>query len=323
MRIVVYGVGAIGGIIAGGLVRSGQECIGIARGERLAALRENGLTLRSPEFTENVPLELVSHPSEIDWRTDDAILLVMKGQHTVDALHALRAAGVTDQPIFCTQNGVENERAALRVFPNVHGINVMLPAEYVALDEAVGFASPDFGVFDIGRFPKGSDAADIALAEALTKAGIGGFPTEEIMSFKYGKLLMNLGNIVEAALSRAVKDTEITNALRDEGRAVLKGAGIAWTEVGDDPRRERMKIGTVEGAARLGGSSTQSLSRGAGSIETDYMNGEIALIARLHGLEAPLNAAAARLAARLAESGAQPGSVSPEEFRRELGLSSA
>ncbi len=320
MRIIVYGVGAVGGVIAGVLTRAGHDCIGIARGDRLQALRENGLTLKSPERTDTVPLTLVAHPSQIDWRPDDAILLVMKGQHTGAALQALRSAGVTDQPIFCTQNGVNNERAALRIFAQVHGINVMLPSEYVALDEAVGFASPDFGIFDIGRYPHGTDAADERLATALTASGIGGYPTPEIMPFKYGKLLMNLGNIVEAALGHTVEDTEIAEALRAEARDVLRKAGIEWKDVTDDPRRERMQIGTVEGAERLGGSSTQSLSRGAGSIETDYLNGEIALIARLHGFEAPLNATAARLASRLAETGAKPGSLTPVELCAELGL---
>ena len=45
----------------------------------------------------------------------DAILLTMKSQDTVAALERLRAAGVSKQPIFCVQNGVANERFALRV----------------------------------------------------------------------------------------------------------------------------------------------------------------------------------------------------------------
>ena len=42
--------------------------------------------------------------------------------------------------------------------------------------------------------------------------------------------------------------------------------------------------------ARLGSSTWQSLSRGTGSIETDYLNGEIVRIAHEHGLPAPVNA---------------------------------
>ena len=321
MRTIVYGVGAVGGVVAGGMIRSGQDCIGIARGGRLDAIRQNGLTLRWPEGVETVMLPCVGSPSEIDWRPDDAILLVMKSQQTQAALHDLRAADVTDQPIFCTQNGVANEQMALRFFPNVHGVNVMLPAEYVALDEAVGFCSPCFGVFDIGRFPSGADAADDALAAALTKAGIMGCVTPDVMVQKYGKLILNLGNIVEAALGRGVDADDLVDALRDEGRQVLRDAGIAFADVGKtDPRREQMKIGSVEGAARVGSSTTQSLMRGAGSIETDYLNGEIAMIARLHGQEAPINAAAACLASELAASGAAPGSITREVFLHRIGL---
>lgn len=320
MRIIVYGVGAVGGVIAGALTRAGHDCIGIARGARLEALRKSGLLLRAPGLSERVELNLVADPSDIDWREGDAILMVMKGQHTPAALEALRAAGVDGQPVFCAQNGVANEAAALRLFLNVHGITVMLPAEYVALDEAVAFASPNFGIFDIGRYPSGADAHDEALADALTGAGIAGFVQQDVMQSKYGKLLMNLGNIVEAALGRDNGGDDIRAALRAEGAAVLQAAGISWADVKDDPRRALMKPSTVEGAARLGSSTTQSLARGSGSVETDYLNGEIALLARLHGVPAPLNAGAARLAARLAREGTAPGHVTAGAFRAAIGM---
>lgn len=321
MRIIVYGVGAVGGVIAATLMRAGLDCIGIARGARLDAIRHNGLTLRWPDGTDAFALPCVGAPSEIDWRPDDAILLVMKSQHTEAALQDLRAAGVNDQPIFCAQNGVANERMVLRAFSNVHGISVMLPAEYVALDEAVAFASPCFGVFDIGRYPSGSDASDTAIAKVLSAGGIMGCVTDDVMQQKYGKLILNLGNAVEAILGRDVPADGIVEALRDEGREILHRAGITFAEVGQsDPRRAHMKIGTVEGAARLGSSTTQSLVRGAGSIETDYLNGEIALLARLHGLHAPSNAAVTRLAAALAASKSAPGAMTREELAKMLGL---
>ena len=49
MRIIVYGVGAVGGVIATALAHSGQEVIGVARGARLDAIRKGDLTLRSPK----------------------------------------------------------------------------------------------------------------------------------------------------------------------------------------------------------------------------------------------------------------------------------
>jgi 2-dehydropantoate 2-reductase len=81
------------------------------------------------------------------FRQDDAILLTMKTQDTVAALERLRAAGAAGQPIFCVQNGVANERFALRRFPEVHGVTVMMPADLSAPGEVSVFSTPRHGIF--------------------------------------------------------------------------------------------------------------------------------------------------------------------------------
>ncbi len=321
MRYILYGVGAVGGVVAAALSEAGHDVVGIARGARLEALQANGLAFRSANRSRRYRLDLRADPSEIDIRSDDAILLLMKSQHTAAALAALRDAGVDEQPIFCCQNGVANERAALRLFPNVHAVTVMLPAQFEALDEAVACCAPEYGAFDIGRAPSGADDHDRVLAEALTPGGIRGYVDPDVMVSKYGKLILNLGNVVEAAVGRGAKTGPVAEVLRDEAKRVLDAAGILWRDVGhDDPRRDLMRPAEVEGVTRSGSSSTQSLARGAGSIETDYLNGEIVLLARLHGVPAPANAAMCRLAARLVRDGANPGSVPAAEVHEMVGL---
>lgn len=322
MRVVIVGVGAIGGTVGALLALAGQEVIGIARGRQLAAIRESGLILRSPQGVRTAELPVVATPDQIDWRADDAVLLCTKTQDTEAALAQLRLAGVDQQPIFCLQNGVENERLALRRFPNVHGVTVMLPAEFVVPGEIVAFGSPCEGIFDIGRFPAGADEADRALAEMLTPAGIAGFVSEDVMASKYGKLILNLANIVGAAMGREAEAGDIKALLRAEAEAVLTASGIGWQDVGDaDPRRqELMKILKVEGAAGVGSSTAQSLVRGAGSIETDFLNGEIVLLGRLHGVPTPANAYFLRLAARMLAESRAPGSVPRAEVAAALGL---
>jgi len=321
MRFIIYGVGAVGGVVAGALSLSGAEVIGIARGTRLAAIRDKGMVLRSPTGNSTARFDCVGSPSEIEFAPDDMILLTVKGQDTAAAHDALRHAGVEDQPIFCVQNGVANETKALRFFPNVHGVNVMLPCEYMHPGSTIAFGTPNYGVFDIGRFPHGSDSTDAALAAALTRAGIAGFPAMDVMAFKYGKLILNLGNIVEAALGRDVETADLARVLRDEGRALLDRLEIPCADVGTkDPRRELMQMGEVDGVTRVGSSSTQSLARGAGSIETDYLNGEIVLLGRLNGIETPANLYATKLGARLARDRSPPGTVTRQEFARGIGL---
>ena len=48
MKICVYGVGAVGGLVAARLIRGGVPVSGVARGANLETLRRDGLTLVEP-----------------------------------------------------------------------------------------------------------------------------------------------------------------------------------------------------------------------------------------------------------------------------------
>ncbi|RVV97067.1 ketopantoate reductase family protein [Mesobaculum littorinae] len=321
MRIIIYGTGAVGGTIAGLLADAGHEVIGISRGAQLAAIRDGGLKVRTVAGARDTQFEVVEGPDDIDYRPDDAICLTMKGQDCEPALAALRRAGVTEQPIFCFQNGVENERRVLRRFANVHGVTVMMPCDFIIPGEVAVFGTPCPGMFDIGLYTGGHDAADAALVAALNDAGFAAFTADDVMASKYGKLLMNLGNIVEAALGPDDTD-DIRAALKAEGQSAMQAAGIAWQDVGlSDPRRkDRMQIGEIPGVTRVGSSSTQSLARATGSIETEFLNGEIELLGRLHGVPTPGNAWFTALATRILRDGLAAGSVPVADARAALGL---
>ena len=321
MRFIIYGVGAIGGTIAAALTLAGREVAGIARGKMLDAIQANGLLFRTPGGEHRVQFPCHAGPEEIAFQPDDVIILTMKGQDTHEALLALRAAGVTTQAVVCGQNGVANERDALRLFPNVYGMTVMLPGDYTQPGEVNCFGGPKYGMFDLGRYPAGADATAEAIAEHLQAANFAVFVQDEVMRSKHGKLLENLGNVLDAALGRAGDFQDIADRARDEGRAVYRAAGIAWTEIDrNEPRRKGLfELRDVPGASRTGSSSAQSLKRGSGSIETDYLNGEIVLLGRLHGVPTPVNAGLVALGQRLIANRLAPGAVSRDEVAALLG----
>ena len=322
VALVSGGAGGIGAAISLALARAGREVVGIARGARLKAIRADGVMFRTPHFAERVHFPCVSEPSEIDFRPDDMMMLAMKTQDTVPALERLRAAGWNDGPIYCAQNGISNEDLALRVFPNVHGVLVMMPASYTEIDEATAFSTPRHGVFESGRYPTGADEDDQRFADVMEAANIGGFVAKDVMAAKTGKLLLNLGNIIQAAVGLAASQdaAPIRAMVAAEAKEVLAAAGIPWRDVGAaDPRRDQlMKQERAQGATAVGGSTSQSLARGLGSVETDYLNGEIARLGRLHGVPAPANAMLTALGAELARKGARPGAVSVEDLRSRL-----
>lgn len=323
MRFIVYGVGAIGGTFAAALSKAGYPVIGIARGRMLDAIKADGLRFRTPSGDERIPLQAVASPAEIAFEPGDVILLTMKSQDTAEAILALRDAGVTGQAVVCAQNGINNERLALRHFPNTYAMTVMSPADYIVPGEVVCFARPRHGILDLGRYPDGLDATATAIAAAFEAANFAVFPMDRVLKSKHGKLLENLGNVIEAALGPGTKAPEIHAVVRAEAEAVYRAAGITeWIEIGsNEPRRVGvLELGAVEGAVRTGGSSTQSLKRNAGSIETDYLNGEIVLMGRLHGVPAPLNEALCVLSRELVERGADAGGLSADELRHRLGM---
>ena len=138
-----------------------------------------------------------------------------------------------------------------------------------------------------------------------------------------------LGETIEYSSLHACRSTledptplvaDLAAAVRAEGEACLQAAGIDFASREEDKERrgERMTVRPVNGEFRGGGSSWQSLTRHAGSIEADYLNGEIVLLGRTHGVPTPANALMQRVANDLAREGAAPKSVAAETLMKQL-----
>ena len=316
MRFVIYGAGAVGGVIGARLMEHGHDVVLIGRGRQLAAVREHGLLVESPGGTTTLHLPIVEGPGQLVWSADDVVLLTMKTQDTSDALRDLAATAPSGVPVVCTQNGVENERLALRWFEHVYGICVMCPAGYLTPGVVQAWSSPVSGLLDIGRYPSGIDETAKAIAAALSTSTFHSEARSDIMRWKYGKLLMNLGNAIEALCGSPARSGTVPALARQEGVTCLRAAGIDFVSESEDKSRrgDLLRIGIIAGQARQGGSSWQSLFRKTHHIESDYLNGEIVLLGRCHGIPTPVNAALQRLANQLAGGGLPPGSMSTEEL---------
>jgi 2-dehydropantoate 2-reductase len=327
MRFVIYGAGAVGGVIGGRLFEADHEVVLIARGEHHAAIRRDGLRLESPVGTSTLPIDAVDHPSQMDWRDDDVVLLTVKSQDTGDALDALAAYSPASTTVACAQNGVENERRALRKFERAYAICVMCPTGHLRPGVVQAHSTPITGILDVGRYPSGVDEGTRSIATALASATFLSEPRDDIMRWKYRKLVTNLGNAVQALCVRSRpggprQGGTLARLVQEEAAECLSKAGIdAVSEEADNARRaDHLQIGTIGGQARPGGSSWQSLERATGTIEADYLNGEIVLLGRSLGVPVPANTLVQRRANEMAWTRQPPGSVSEAELLAELGL---
>lgn len=121
MRIIVSGVGPIGGIVGGRLARAGNDVtlVDVNR-EHVQAIRERGLTVDVPDgpFTVTVP---ILFPEEIKGKFDLAFLAV-RSFNTGPVLSSLRPHLTEDAIVVSLQNGV----------------NLPLLVEFVGPDRAIG-----------------------------------------------------------------------------------------------------------------------------------------------------------------------------------------
>ncbi|MFU8814635.1 MAG: ketopantoate reductase family protein [Pseudomonadales bacterium] len=321
MRFIIYGAGGIGGTIGGRLFQQGFDVVLIARGEHGSVLQHRGLRLLAPDGDFTLPVPTVTHPRELSWRADDLVLMAMKSQHTVAALEDLLACAPPDIGIVCAQNGVANERMALRRFRRVYGMLVHLPAQHLQPGEVVTHASGRGGILDTGRYPHGVDDACRALMAALEQAGFSAQPDPRVMRLKYAKLLQNLNNALQAATDMKGESRDISRLLKREALACFAAAGIDCASVDEFRARHDGVYGMadVPGHPRGGGSSWQSLMRGTGNIEADHLNGEIVLLGRLHGVATPANEVCQAVARRMANERLAPGSFAAAELLAQIG----
>lgn len=321
MRLIVYGAGAVGGVVGGLLHRAGHEVVLIARGDHLAAIQREGLRLASPEGETVELVTAVSHPDEIQWRHDDVVLLAVKSDATGTAAQALAAAAPPSVAVVSLQNGVANEGALLRWFACVYGVCVMAPTAHLEPGLVEAHCHPTPAILDIGRYPGGVDVTSEQVATAFESAGIVSVVRPDIMRWKYRKLMMNLGNAVQAVCVPDDDRGELLDVIRAEGEAVLAAAGIDPVSESDDRARrgDILQVGDVPGRPRSGGSSWQSLQRRTGSVETDFLNGEIVWLARQYDVEAPANELIRREAVRHARGGLPPGTVPAKVLLERLG----
>ena len=312
MRYVVYGAGAIGGVLGARLHQSGREVHLVARGAHYEAIRAHGLELVAPGERTRLAIPVADRIGAVPLDPGDLVLLAMKSQDTEAALQELAAAAPEGIAVACVQNGVANERAALRLFPNVYAVLVLAPGSHSEPGVVETDAAPASGIFDLGRYPAGVDGAAERLADALCSSTYLSDARPDIMAWKYAKLLGNLANGVGALAGNDATGSELVEAVRSEGERVLGAAGIPF--VTREEFRARALQLERQPVPRLGNSTVQSLFRRTAQVETDYLNGEIVLLAREHGLEAPLNGHIQRLMRHAVAERRGPGSMRYEEL---------
>ncbi len=328
-RYVVIGAGAIGATVGAQLQRGGRDVVLVARGEHAAAMRDQGLELHTPDGVERIAVR-VARLSDYRPEPSDVVILCVKSHHTEGILAELAAQYVDHVPVgqrlplVCLQNGIENERRARRYFNTVVGGCLMMPAVLVRPGRVAASGAPLLGIIDLGLIGSAHHPVIDQLAQDLRTVRFDSTVRTDIMRWKRAKLIRNLDNALDA-LGRPPEDEDlvgrrVSQAVRNEARRVFAALHLdvvdddAWARYRGD-RVVAAHMTVTDGAST---STWQSLARGTGSTEIDFLNGEISMLGREAGVPTPVNDALRDLVRRLARRGRKPDARTYARARRQL-----
>jgi len=128
MKIVIMATGGVGGYFGARLAAAGEDVHFIARGQHLAALRANGLVLKSANG--DLHLQSVSatdDPASIG--TVDIVIFAVKQYDTESAAKLIKPAIGADTAAITLQNGMDKDERLRAVLGHGH---VMDGAAYIA-----------------------------------------------------------------------------------------------------------------------------------------------------------------------------------------------
>lgn len=309
MKVCIYGLGAVGGLIAARIARSGQPVSALARGAMLEAVRRDGLTLleggADGERRTVVPLEVSDRPADLG--PQDLVILTVKTTALGSVARDIAPLLGPQTTVLSTMNGVPwwffhglDPRFAgvsLRSVDPDGAIAAAIPAARVlgcvthlsCSTPAPGVVRHGFGDrLIVGEPVGGSSARCDAAAGLLARAGFQCEITpriqQEIWLKLWGNMTMNpVSALTGATADRILDDDRVRDfmsAAMLEAARIGEAIGLA---VGMTPE-ERHAVTRKLGAFRT--SMLQDVEGGR-PLELDALVAAVAEMGRLTGVPTP------------------------------------
>ena len=335
MKVAIFGAGAIGGYLAVKLIRAGADVTVIARGPHLAAMRANGLTLKSEGETVNVRLPCTDKAEEAG--PQDYVIVTLKANGLAPAAPQIArlmgpetslVTGINGIPYwyFYKHGGAYEGSRLESIDPGGRQWHKLGPERaigcivYPATEiEAPGVIRHVYGNhFPLGE-PSGAITADVEALSSLfgaagMKAPVLDRIRDEIWLKLWGNVCFNpISALTHATLEEICTDPEtraLSKAIMLETQAIAESFGVKFRV--DVERR-------IEGARKVGAHKTsmlQDLERGR-PMEIDPLVTVVQEMGRLTKIATPtLDLVLALVAQRGKTAGLYERIVRPAETKQ-------
>jgi 2-dehydropantoate 2-reductase len=236
MRIAVVGAGGVGGYFGAKLARAGESVLMLARGPHLAAIRRDGLHVRSaPEGESLAKVEAVD--SFAGQPAVDMALFCVKSFDTRAAAEALRPVLGPSTGVVSLQNGVDNEETIDEVLGR--GVALGGAAYVFAGIDSPGVIRHTFaGRIAFGELDGRVSERATRLRDALAHAGVPVDLVTDIRRVLWEKYLLISAQAGMTALSRCpagvLRETPeswgMYRLILEELAAVARAAGVTLSQ---------------------------------------------------------------------------------------------
>ena len=307
MKICVYGAGAVGGLIAAGLQRSGHDVCVVARGTQLEAIRQHGLRVREPASgrIDSHAVRAESEPARLG--AQDYVVVSVKAQSLQEVAERIGPLVGPDSSIITAMNGVPwwffdrlrfgDGKQRLESLDPGGRLARAMPTERIvgcvihlaASTPEPGLVSHNMGTRLVLGEPGGKNTQRTRrIAEALSGAGFDIAVSEFIEKDFWVKLLGNVSFNPVSALTlssadRLIQDPEVKSYMVQIMREVLAIGRAVGVDADIDPEA---RIDMARQLGKFKTSMLQDLEAGK-PLEIDGLLAGTLEIAAKGGVPAP------------------------------------
>ena len=291
MRFIVIGAGGIGAYFGGELARAGHEVTMFARGAHLDALRERGLTMRTPDGEHLVRVGATNDPNELP--PADVAIVAVKSYSLAEIAPVVRLVAERGADVVPLLNGVTaaDELVAAGV-PRSRVVGGLARVSVVRTAPGVVERRSAFHSIVVGELSGGLSDRVTRIADTLRDAGIDArasaamdvelwqkFVFITAMAAVCGLARTSIGPVREAPGGRRLIERAVTEVVD-----VARARGIALPD--DEAPRVCAFIDTLPPA--MTPSFLLDLQAG-GATELDTLSGAVSRYAAEAGIATPVH----------------------------------
>lgn len=268
-KVTVIGAGAIGGWLGALLAQAGAQVSAVARGQTLATLQRDGLTLRSADGEQSVPVQAVASGESLG--PQDLVILAVKAPALPEVAPLVTPLLGPDTVVLTAMNGVPwwffeggfggaLHGTRLQTIDPTGAIASAIPARHVVggvvhascSTDAPGIVRHHFGNGLIIGEPAGGASERVqALASLLQRAGLAATVSPRIQKdiwYKlWGNMTVNPVSALTGATTDRILDDELVrqfiSTVMLEAKAIGERIGIPIDQQPEDRHAVTRRLG--------------------------------------------------------------------------------